>query len=353
MLIYVVNMASIFLVWIIIQILPLKDKDLIYCWIIGIELTLISAFRYGIGTDYFSYELQYGYINNRGNLLNAISYYYFEPAYNLLNYIAGFTPWGFKFVVAVSSFIINTCTAICIYKYSGNKLISFFLYIALDFYAGGFCLIRQYMAMVIAFMALPYLLERKFIRVLIIVAFAAQFHQAVWIIIPFYFVATKLLNIKQVFLIVCLCALTYCLWDIFISLAFNLFPKYALYLNSKFIYGKNFNSIIPYLFLMFIMILYRKRLLRYDKRNIIYINAAFYAFVLSLFQTKIGILDRLPNVLNFYIIWGIPAIENSYSNSKKNEIIFNYFVFFVGGIWFLYSLVKDYSNVIPYKSIFG
>lgn len=351
MTIYIVNVVLIFVIYGIVYALPIKKKEFIYCLIIGIQLTLISSLRYGIGIDYYSYKLQYEYVNYSENLTGALSYIYFEPGYNLLNYIAANTPWKFQFVITITSVITNCCVAIQIYKFSDNKLISFFLYAALGFFTSSFCWIRQYMAIAIALMAIPYILNQKFIKTMIIVVIAAMFHRIALILIPFYFVANKKLNYKLISLILIgSLAIWFCI-DYVFELATNLFPAYSSYLSTTFIHGKNVNSIIPFLFILIVMMVYLKQITKYKKENLIYINSALYAFIFSLFQLKIGIMDRIPQVLYIYTILGIPAILKSYNYNKKNSIIFTLLILFVGIVWFVYTLITDYSGAVPYQSI--
>lgn len=89
-------------------------------------------------------------------------------------------------------------------KYSTNYLISFFLFIAsTDYISWMFNGIRQFVAVTITLFAFDYILERKYVKAIIIIVIASLFHQSALLVIPFVFlIQGKAWNKKTLFFIV-------------------------------------------------------------------------------------------------------------------------------------------------------
>lgn len=322
----------------------------IYCVIIGGMLMYFSMIRYGIGLDYRSYELQYTYINFK-NIFKALTYLYFEPGYNLINFLSQYTVWKFQFVIVVCSVVTLGGISYYIYKYSADIFVSFYLYFTLGMYFASYCWIRQYMAISISIFAIPYIIrcdKKKAISIIIIAAF---FHYSALCLIPFCFFGNKKIEIKVVTRIVVAALLFFLLWDQMVAVAISIMPKFSSYLGTQYMQGKNLNSLILVILFFILFLIYRKQLLNDNEENVIYVNAMLYAFIISLFQLKVELIDRLPPFLMVYSVFGIPAIIKSYRN-RRNSLAFKGLVMLLGIIWFGYTLYKDFSGVVPYVSIY-
>ncbi len=75
-------------------------------------------------------------------------------------------------------------------KYSPNYVLSFFLFIAsTDYISWMYNGIRQFLAVSITFGAFPFILQKKYVRAILMVMIGFLFHQTALLVIPFIFVA--------------------------------------------------------------------------------------------------------------------------------------------------------------------
>lgn len=75
-------------------------------------------------------------------------------------------------------------------KYTTRYVVSFFLFIAsTDYVSWMFNGIRQFTAVTITLLAFDFIVEKKYIRAVVIVLFASLFHQSALLVIPFIFIS--------------------------------------------------------------------------------------------------------------------------------------------------------------------
>lgn len=75
-------------------------------------------------------------------------------------------------------------------KYSENVFLSVFLFLAsTDYISWMYNGIRQFTAVCLTFICFGFILKKKFIPAILIIAFASFFHGTAWIVIPFLFIS--------------------------------------------------------------------------------------------------------------------------------------------------------------------
>lgn len=75
-------------------------------------------------------------------------------------------------------------------KYSSKYLVSFFLFIAsTDYISWMFNGIRQFLAVTITFIGIKFILDKKYVKAIILILIASLMHQSALLVIPFIFVA--------------------------------------------------------------------------------------------------------------------------------------------------------------------
>ena len=89
-------------------------------------------------------------------------------------------------------------------KYSPKFVVSFFLFIAsTDYISWMFNGMRQFVAVTITVLAFDFILEKKYIRAILIILLASLFHQSALLMIPFVFITQgKAWNKKTLLFIV-------------------------------------------------------------------------------------------------------------------------------------------------------
>lgn len=153
-----------------------KDEKNAKKWFVAIVLIMLvmAALRYGQGTDYFTYELWY----NR-QITHGV-----EIGYVLLTGLLYQAGIPFAGCIAVIAAIEMLCFYVFIQKYSPYKLVSVLLLYPTIYLTYMFSLIRQSLALaVFCGIAIPFLMEKKYIKYCMGVLLAASFHQTALILL--------------------------------------------------------------------------------------------------------------------------------------------------------------------------
>ncbi len=233
----------------------------------GLPLTLLSAIRWGPGTDfYYTYlpefrALQWLRAGGGEQLCEEL----FRPIVDLLNQMYGLpgTPTAtmtiflgilekcepgyralmeaavllggqFRVVVAVTSVIIGVCVFYAIFTQSTNPVLAIYLYVATSNYFLSLNIVRQYVAIAIGLVALQFAKERRLWAFLLCVALAMTFHTTAVLLLPCYFLGRVELKPRYAVLLV---ALTFAGSGVLGTAAAWLMPRiglgyYARYLGS-------------------------------------------------------------------------------------------------------------------------
>ncbi|MFD1040605.1 EpsG family protein [Virgibacillus byunsanensis] len=146
-------------------------------------LVLVSGLRSNIGDTYFykhAYEVSdfsWEYILSQKDIGFGILQMV------LKNYVSE-DPQILLFITAL---ITNTLIVIVFYNYSRMIELSLYVYITGGLFLVSMNGIRQALAAAIAFTAIKYLIEGKFLGYFLVIVFASLFHQSALILLPIYF----------------------------------------------------------------------------------------------------------------------------------------------------------------------
>ena len=119
----------------------------------------------------------------------------------ILKSIIGNSDGAFLFIIATFQML---CLALVYRKYSCNYWLSIFIFVAgTDYMSWCHNGIRQFLAITIIMLALPMLLEKKYMQVILIVLFASTFHASALLMLPVVFIVQgKAWNKKSVLCII-------------------------------------------------------------------------------------------------------------------------------------------------------
>jgi hypothetical protein len=138
--------------------------------IVYFTLLLFCVLRYDVGWDYTSYivEIDSGYVSIIGGRLEPLSKLIFIIA-NFLN----FYPFAFFFFAWLTLKLVY----LSIEKYSINPVVSWLVFYSLPlFFFASLSTIRQSLATVIILYSYQFVIERKFVKFLIVILIASFFH---------------------------------------------------------------------------------------------------------------------------------------------------------------------------------
>lgn len=204
----------------------------LFCFVGFLILFLLSALRYGIGTDYFNYSVK---------MANAVQ-----------NGISGTEPL-FKFIIQISlqlrstqwifilsSLLVVGCTVLAVFRQSEYYWLSMYLFITTTFFGFSMNGVRQAISTSIFLYAIQYIGQKRGYKYIILILLATMFHSSAIIYLPIYFL--KNLQIKK---------LNIFGWAIVITIGGFLLrsrikPIIQLVLTKFSIYGRYYTNNIDY-----------------------------------------------------------------------------------------------------------
>lgn len=208
-----ITILTILIYCILLSIVIDYKKDILFnfLWII---LFILTAIRYGIGPDYFSY-MNYYKNATPSNIYDALtSDVYFEKGYMIMSSIFKNLHLDFTHLIFFITMLIFILYWLVINKYSKNKILSLFIFYTLYYQVYVLNLLRQGIAMSIFFIAyFKFLKNRKYMKYIIYIFISSLFHKATLITLILvivrmkdnYFLKNKLLNYLLIVISVCLC----------------------------------------------------------------------------------------------------------------------------------------------------
>lgn len=315
--------------------------------------SLLYAFRYGIGTDYFNYVSFFHRLQKTGFSGR------FEWAYVLINLIVGKLNGNIQIVFLVTSIIMMTFiySAVRHYAKSLNVGVAMFSYMML-YYQMSFNIVRQSVAMAICLYCIKYIHDRKFLKFSFFVLIASGFHNSALLLFPFYFFY-KILGEKNkkwtrvLFYMIALIGV--------INIGSLLRPilrsipglsYYLFYLDN---YDSDFSIGLFARFIPFLLIglfLYNP-IWKRDKNFIL----IFSLYTISLILKLTGLvgakfINRI--ALNFEVTLILLVAYYVKSFNKRGELFASFALLFYVVInwWYIYIYTGSHGT-FPYKSIFG
>lgn len=320
-------------------------------------LVFAASFRYGIGFDYFSYEWIYEMVS-AWTFRDILHYYWYEPLFFLMCKLFSLAGCSFPvFLLGVNIFLVFAAMWF-VFRYSKIPWVSVYLYITLQFLAYNMNLVRQSIAVAFFLFAYPCLKSRKIVPYTVLILIGGLFHNSVWFVWPLYFLLIIKITPKLLVGFAVLVGSVYFFFEPLFSFLVPVLPqKYANYPAGYFWIPSTFDYAIPSALYCLIIYLFRNRITEPDQRSI-YLNSAFYSFVISLFITRHFILERFAVYPFTLSLAAIPEIIDSYGeeNEKDGKYALGYyrvlFLFLLfGGVYFSFSAVKGVHSVYPYVSL--
>lgn len=350
------------------QIFAANQKYKAVFYSLSILLFLIAGIRYETGADYNSYKAIFYSIKQEGGYFAK---FLIERGYFILNYFFRDVEYGFEIVLLIVAYLGVILKANIFFKYGVFPFLSLLLYYQSLYLTGEFAQIRQSVATSFTMIALPYAIERRFVKFVLITLLAFYFHVSAGIFFITYFIVNMDLKgiKKQVFMLLFLMvfilshvsSLTEYLLE---KLDFFLFGEYInqkfhLYLNNK-QYG---NSVVftPSEIIRIMVSLF---VLSRDFRKYEFINERYYKAIsnLYLFGTFLFYLlksneifaARLTAYFKIYDCLLIPLLLFVMTRENKSFLIraLGILLFFAYSFFIFIKMTFDDKNLI-YKTIFA
>ena len=332
-----------------------KSKKIILFTLIIIIPLLVSTFRYNVGIDYNSYreyystiinryitgiemptQLEYGFI-----LLNILSYLIFKNAQGV-------------FLLKSLLFLVFSIGGIIKFKDKISLPISVLIFMTF-FYSASFNGVRQLIAVAIIFYSFSYALEKKFVKYLFFVLLACLFHKTAILATFLYFIVPKddkAVEVKNKIFNFSVIALTL-LIPLIKSVIINVFTYLNFYSTYLLDNGdKSLNFLLYIIPPLIIILLYEKKLIKSDYKNLFWIRLMLLQIPLQFAGYYIRYLDRMSLYVSVSQLIIIPLLLKV--TNKSNSAYLRLFV--IGWYIFYYLFVYVYLNgngVYPYRYILG
>ncbi len=274
-----------------------KGTQRLYWFLSFLVPFLFLALRYEIGTDYRNYVVYFYKITNGEVILK-------EPAYLFINKVIAELGLDVQWLFVIFGFLFITFS----YKALPKKgfSVGVFIFICELYLYEGFSLLRQGLATAIMAYGIRYIVEKEFIKYLLLSFLAMLFHLGTgFILLLVYPIVLKEYNrwLMLIFLfsIYFIVINTNILFDTMI-LFVSFFPKYAWYLNSKYMEVASISSGLGILSKLGVgaIILFLKNMIcdKYKNANVI-INLYFIYLIFIILHMEIIVLRRIEHMFIF------------------------------------------------------
>jgi len=322
----------------------------LYFFAAFLPLFLISALRYGIGTDYF-----FTYVPSFNLILSGKESPYTEWGFTFLNKLIQLFTDNVQWLFVVTGFIYTFVLIKVITNYSKNAILSVLFILLSGDYFTSLNNLRQSIAVIICLAAIPYMQNNKFFKYFLCICAASLFHITSFLmILPYIIVQIKF--IKKNFLIVAflLTLLLPVFCRVFVWLVS--FTKYGYYFEDYNIHEVTTVNILYHLF-FFVeawLVLGKKR--ETDKMSYILLVMQFFAFYISAASIFISIPELITRLTFYFQIFQLLLIPYMYVNIKgrRNRFIFVIIFILLYGAYFIhFTVISGVNEVLPYRSIFS
>lgn len=328
------------------DIFSIKYLFLKYCYIISFFLLFIlSAFRYGIETDFFAYEFLY---NNDNSSV--------EPSFNLFVTVIKKIWDNFSFFIFCWAFI-SMFTKYNFFKCLKNPQLGYFIFFCFFYINLEWNILRQGLAISFLLLSINFVEKKKFLPFLFFVGLATSIHISSIIFLPVFFINNRSLSLKRIFYItVILLFIKYFVLNYFIDAFIGILHRVtggALFIYTQRIEGYlklTTNKRITFGFVRrFIIILFYFILSGKKKDKNLYLNIYFVGFIIyTLFMGNEVLSTRisLPYEVSMVGLFG------NISFCKRINLNYIFLTFTVLCLLIFIVMIRG-GNAIPYISIFN
>ncbi len=323
---------------------------------IFVILFALSALRLDVGNDYKTYAVTCHEVWVNGYVVT-------EPGFNLLVKILYIlSGWeNYLLVFAVFAFATIFLYMKIAYEQSDSFALTFFLFMSLGMYFRTFNTVRYYFVLAVAVYALRYVVNKQYIRFVLLICAAAFFHKSVLVVIPIY-LAALYVNKRWHYIALGAAGVTFLLAkDLVMKIALILYPSYenTSYINQAGILSgwiSNASSIGRCLLVLVLCCVFYKEAIAGHKENRLYFNLNIFSIMLYVFGVYLPLLSRFTYYMMVPHILLVPGVLSHIENEKvKKGIVLVvacigilYFVLFMRGAY------EDGLRILPYRSwIFG
>jgi len=352
MAIYLLNVGSIFIYWLICREFRGNEYNYkkavnFFMTIICIQMVAILGFRgTEVGIDTYAYERRFN--TYRFMTLEEIFNNSQEIGFSLLIRVVDFFTDEYHLFVLICAIITIVPIIISISKCSVNPFLSVFLFITFDYYTFMFSGMRQGIAYALCIFSYIFIRDRKFIKYLVVVLLAAQFHKSAYFFLPAYFITQVKIDKKAIISMAVMFVLVY----VFKGRMFNYVVE-MMYDSYEITNTNPFGILVLILTMTILGIMFKENALRKDKTfncclMLLCVGAVLLPFISIGTNAK-----RMVEYYCIFQIFVIPGILNGIENENLRVLANMAIIIGAFALWSLYLTIDTYYTVpyIPFWSV--
>lgn len=318
----------------------------LFAFLSFVPLTFIMAVRYNVGTDYPSYSIIY-----TQNLTLQ------EEGFNQLNKLLHKITYNPQILFIVTSVIICAGYFIAIYRESLVPEYSILLFVIVKDYFISMNVVRQYIAIAIIFFAVPYIKRKEFIKVVIILFIAIQFHRSALIVaavVILYNFEIKPLAGLGIMISVFLVS------PLIRNIVYSFLSKFGLYSNyflSSSVFS-NMDQVFNWQYTIvtlgpFLILCYEyKRVIKNSNLKLLYTATLVSLILMSLSSAFPTLITRLVWYMNVFVVLYLPEAINNIPN-KRIKLFVNIATISLYTIVAIRNIIGGAQSVLPYQTFWN
>lgn len=314
---------------------------------------LIAGWR-GCGTDTLEYIRAYKWITDAPwdklfdtkTISNETGHIFLTK---LLTYIQ-----HIRFYFLVYGFLTVYPVYLVSLKFNKSNIALTMFVFYLGFFVSSLNIMRQYLALSLVVLSLPFVFEKRFRPFLLCILLASTFHLSAIISIPIYFLWTKkgriipALSLIVILLAVSLISINL---DNILSSSFfadsdiSILNRYSTYTETA---GSKNRDFYLNLFTLVIILFAAKQLIEVDNRNALFITM----YVISVILGLSGFISPFAKRISYYYaiseIWLLPSLPKVFTNRRAVWTVRVLVLIYAVARFTVIAYVLDYSDLIPY-----
>lgn len=291
---------------------PSVKKNTVYVCIVFGYMYLMSAFRYGIGNDFFNYRHYfYELCSSELSFAERFANRNFEVGYHIIMEIARLFGGDYLIFNFIMALLILFPVAFVIVKYSKMPWLSCWIYLTVTFFYNSLNFTRQSLAASIVLLSYYFIKEKKHWAVILLVLAGSLFHMSVLLFIPIYLLSLIKPSAKVYAVFGTAAALVYVFSDKILEfLLTKVISGYSMYLDTVFLKVGLSRAylIVPVFFMVLGFAAYFSGWKDKCSEAGVMTNFLFYNFLIWLFITKHFILERFTLPIYIFIILSVPEM---------------------------------------------
>lgn len=317
-------------------------------------LIIVTGIRFEVGSDYLSYLDEYKKTNL--NLKNIIEIFLEDPeiGFSLLSYFLKSITANEYAIFWGISIIIYPLLIIYMRKNTEIVWFAFATFLLLGFFDVSMNILKQQVAMVLILFSYEYLIEKKYIKFVLITMLAGIFHItaiiAAFLLVISRFIKPTYKNLFRSIIIGIVALITYKFFLVELFSYNTIFSKYESYLliqDSKLNRNVRVYSVIGYAFVFilisFILLSKNKNLKSIMKEKHKMISLLFIGIIINILAIDYWVLNRIALYMYQFIIVLLPAYLKVKMN-KKERLINTLIISFILINWFIVFFLTGGNN---------